>query len=398
MNIEDYRLPGYNAQARFVHNVMLLGKHREKKFLQRLYDKGILHLYDKYEPEQEHINEFFKFLDLFEAKYKGNFDLGLHYDGCDFYPYFKVLYPEFVITNSKGETHTIRDLVILHPVAFREGHVYTKHPQGGRLSKTLLEIAAGYQQSHLPGHSDWINTPFHTERFCVGGDTDVSRMIAEFEVEMDWDRYELYLFCIDSMITWESLEGAPYRRMNSVKHALNSRVTTVNSNYTIDIVDYIVINKIPLDVDFYVDQGLFKIKPNQRANEFIKSIVLKKFNFLTYKSILVTRVSNTFNEFLQMKADSQPENSYEIQATKHYTIFRGEKVFAKRIKEDSRNEKPTPIEEYIVYPKFLKDVLKQLESRIYSKAVTKSGIKIYNSLDNANRNPAPDPVPVQVYF
>ena len=384
-----------------IHNAMLMGSHRNKKFLQWLFDNKYLYFYNDAEVNQRSTSEFFKLLDLFEAKYKENWDLGFEYiGGNDFRPYLKVIYPKFTITNTANESHLIKDLIVIHKIGFsdRSNSIYTYQPQGGRLSKTKLEIASGYQQSHLPSHSGWRDLPFNTETFCVGGDTDVSRMIAEFEVEMDWDRYELYLFCIDSMITWESLEGAPYRRMSTVKHALNSRVTSVNSNNVRDIVDCIIMNKVPLDVDFYVDQGLFRIKPNERANQFIKTIILREFNFTKYRSMLVTRVPNTFDEFLQLKAENQPGADYEIVAKSHYTIFRGEKVFAKKIKEDSRNEKPTPIEEYIVYPKLLKDVLKQLESRIYSKAVTKSGIKIYNSLDNANRSPAPDPIPVQVYF
>jgi hypothetical protein len=393
MNIEDYRLPNYSAQTRFVHNAMLLGKHREKKFLQRLYDKGILHLYDKYEPEQEYINQFFQFLDLFEAKYKDNFDLGLYYDGCDFYPYFKVLYPEFVITNSNGESHIIRDLVIIHQVAYKEGHVYTKHPYGGRLSKTLLEIAGSYQQSHLGSRSSWNVNPFNDySTFCVGGDTDVSRMIAEFQVEIDWDRYELYLFCIDSMITWESLEGVPYIKMATIKNALNNRVTSANRNYVTRVISYIEKEKLPLDVNFYIADNRFKIKPDERANAFIKDIVLKVCNFSEYKSILVTRVPNTFDQFLQMKAEGANVSSFEIKATDQYMIFRGDKRYARMIKEDQRQEKPLSIDDYNVYPNFLKDVLKQLECRIYEKAVTKSGTKIQNSRSNANRSVTSDTV------
>lgn len=377
MNIEDYKLPGYNVQARFVHNAMLLGKHRDKKFLQRLYDKRILHLYDRYEPEQSHIDEFFRFLDLFEAKYKDNFDLGLHYDGYDFYPYFKVLYPEFIITNSKGREHTIRDLVVIHEVAYKDGHVYTKHPMGGRLSKTLLEIAAGYQQSHLNSRGSWNKNPFNDyNRFCVGGDTDVSRMIAEFEVEIDWDRYELYLFCIDSMVTWESLEGVPYIRMEVIENALNNRVTTVNKSYVNRVVSYIEKEKLPLDVNFYIAGNRYRIRPDERANAFVKDIILKVCNFSEYKSILVSRVPNTFDQFLQMKAKGAFTSEFEVKAKEQYMIFRGEKRYAKMIKKDQRQEQTLNIEDYNVYPNFLKDVLKQLECRIYEKAVTKSGIKI----------------------
>lgn len=395
MNIEDYKLPNYNAQAKFVHNTMLLGRHRNKKFLQRLYDKGILHLYDRYEPEQSHIDEFFRFLDLFEAKYKDNFDLGLHYDGCDFYPYFKVIYPEFIITNSYRREHTIRDLVVIHQVAYRNGHVYTKHPMGGRLSKTLLEIVAGYQQSHLGSRSGWNKNPFNDySRFCVGGDTDVSRMIAEFEVEIDWDRYELYLFCIDSMITWESLEGVPYIKIQVIPEALNNLVTAVSKHCINKVVNYIEREKLPLDVNFYIAGNRYRIRPDERANAFIKEIVLKVCNFSEYKNILVSRVPNTFNQFLQMKAEGTNISEFEIQVKDQYMIFRGEKRYAKMIKKDQREEQTLYIEDYNVYPNFLKDVLKQFECRIYEKAVTKSGIKIQNSRNNANRSVTSDTVSV----
>lgn len=393
MNIEDYRLPGYNAHTRFVHNAMLLGKHRNKKFLQRLYDKGILHLYDRYEPEQSHIDEFFRFLDLFEAKYKDNFDLGLHYDGCDFYPYFKVIYPEFIITNSTGREHTIRDLVVIHEVAYNNGHVYTKHPRGGRLSKTMLEIAAGYQQSHLGSRSDWNKYPFNDyKRFCVGGDTDVSRMITEFEVEIDWDRYELYLFCIDSMITWESLEGVPYIKMEVIKNALNNKVKSVTVSHVNKVINYIEKEKFPLDVNFYIAGNRYRIRPDERANNFVKNIVLKVCNFSEYKSILVSRVPNTFDEFLQMKTEGANTSEFEVKVKDQYMIFRGEKRYAKMIKKDQRQEQTLNIEDYNVYPNFLKDVLKQLECRIYEKAVTKSGIRIQNSRSNANRSVTSDTI------
>jgi hypothetical protein len=95
-----------------------------------------------------------------------------------------------------------------------------------------------------------------------------------------------------------------------------------------------------------------------------------------------------------MKAEQQAEQDFDVTAHTEYTIFRGKKVFAKLIKEDTRNEPVVPLENLIVYPNFLKDVLSQLESRIYSKAVTKSGVKIYHSLSNANRSVSSDSVSV----
>jgi hypothetical protein len=394
MNISDHPLASYDRLSKIVHNAMLMNTHKDKNFLQFLFDKDKL-LFDR--PNQKAINEFYKLLNLFDAKYKDLYDLGFTYDGFRFYPYFKVFYPEFTITNSHGDSHKIKDLVIVHRIAYNsnnEGHIYTKRPFGGRFSLTKLEIASSYQQSHLPGISDWNKRPFDTTRFCVGGDTDVSRMIAEFEVEMDWDRYELYLFCIDSMITWESLEGVPYRKIKDIKNALNNKVNSVTASDVSTLVSKILNDKIPLDVDFYIEKRRYRIRPNERANEFVKNLVLQNFTFDQYKNILVSRVPNTFSEFLQGRAEQQPKRSFEFTFPREYTIFRGKKVFAKLIKEDTRNEAIVSLENLIIYPKFLKHVLSQLESRIYSKAVIQSGIKIHNSLGNANRSITSDSVSV----
>lgn len=397
MHISDHHLATYDGLNKIVHNAMLMNTHKDKDFLQFLFDKGMLHFERYNNPNQKAVNEFYRLLDLFDAKYKNLYDLGFTFDGSSFYPYFKVLYPKFTITNTNGDLHTIKDLVVIHTVAYNPnngGHIYTKHPMGGRLSKTKLEIAACYQQSHLSGHNEWNKQPFYVSSFCVGGDTDVSRMIAEFEVEMDWDRYELYLFCVDSMITWESLEGVPYRKMRDIKNALNNKVTSANQNQVNTLVNRIIKDKIPLDLDFYIDKGLYRIRPNEKADEFVKNLVLQCFDFDKYKFILVSRVPNTFNEFLQMKAEQATEKQFNITVPDQYTLFRGKKVFAKLIKEDTRNEPVVSLENLIVYPNFLKDVLSQLESRIYGKAVTKSGIKIYNSFSNAPRSVSSDTVSV----
>jgi hypothetical protein len=91
-------------------------------------------------------------------------------------------------------------------------------------------------------------------------------------------------------------------------------------------------------------------------------------------------------------------NLNRIVATEEYTIFRGRKIYPKIIKEDRRNQKPISIEDYIVYPNFLENVIRKLESRIYEKAVIKSTTAIQNTSSNANRSTASNPVPVQVYF
>lgn len=384
----------------FLNNATLMGLHKNKKFLGRLFDKNLISIPGSLPNHIDKVKEdFFKILDLFEEKYKDQADLGFHFDRDLYIPYFKVLYPKFTISNSEGRTHQIRDLFVFHSFKYSNDSVHPYKLEGGRFSKTEQEIISNYQQSHLGSCGQWTTNPFYCSNFCIGSNTDVSLMMAEFEVEMDFDRYELFLFCVDSMITWESLEGVPYIKMEVIEKAGSDRVTSSKENYENQVITHILAEKLPLDVDFYVSEGVYKIHPNLRASEFIKEIVLKLFTFDVAKTILVTKTPNTFNTYLQMKAEGAVAKELnKLVATEDYTIFRGRKIFAKIVKEDKRNEVPVSIDDYIVYPKFLENVLRKLEHRIYEKAVVKSATQIHNSSNNAYRGVASDSVLVQEYF
>ena len=385
----------------FLNNATLMGLHKNKKFLSYLFDKRRIYIRGSQGIEQSHIDkikqDFFRILDLFEEKYKGQADLGFHFDKTlNFYmPYFKVFYPEFTISNSQNRTHEIKDLFVFHSFRYSHGSVHPYKLEGGRFSKTDLETTCGYQQSHLGSYKDWKSSPFYCSNFCIGSDTDVSLMLAEFEVEMDFDRYELFLFCVDSMITWESLEGVPYMKMENIKNANSNRVMSSQERDENKLIDYIIKEKIPLNVDFYVADNVYRMHPNLRASDFIKQIVLRLFTFDAAKSILVTKTPNTFDTYLQMKAEGAVAKKLnKLVATEDYTIFRGRKIFAKIVKEDKRNETPVSIDDYIVYPKFLENVLRKLESRIYEKAVVKSATEIHNSSSNAHRSVTSDTISV----
>lgn len=396
-SIKDNNLD-QNPIKTILNNATLLGTHKNKRFLGKLFDKEIIQIRGASGVQKDLIkSQFFAILDLFEAKYKGEADLGFHYDQQSgyFMPYFKVLYSKFTITNSKGRCHEIRDLFVYHSFKFTNGSIHPYKLEGGRFSKTDLEISSSYQQSHLSSHGSWRDNPFYCSYFCIGSDTDVSLMMAEFEVQMDFDRYELFLFCVDSMITWESLEGVPFIRMEVVNNANSNRVMNSNAAYEKSLVDWIMQEKIPLDVDFYVADGIYKIHPNLRASDFIKKIVLKEFTFSVAKTILVTRTPNTFDTYLQMKPQGTVAKTMnKINATDEYTIFRGRKIYAKIVKEDKRSENSVSIDDYIVYPKFLENVLRKLESRIYEKAVVQSTIAIQNSSSNAYKGVTSDTVSV----
>ncbi len=394
MDIRDNFYEKRTAFDRLLHNATLMGTHKSKKFLGKLFDERKLHIRGlSRDMVEKGKADFFLLLDIFEEKYKEQADLGFYRESGLLYPCFKVIYPEFVITNSKGRRHTIKDLIVLHSFNFSNGCIHPSQLEGGRLSKTNLEILSGYQQSHLGSFSIWPTEPLYISKFCVGSATDVSLMLAEFEVEMDFDRYELFLFCVDSMITWESLEGVPYIKMETIANAGSKRITNSTRYLEDTIVTKILERKLPLKLDFYVDEGRYKIYPNLKANDFIKEVVSNTLTFADLKKVLVTRTPNTFDNFLELKAEGAVQiRSTKITSTDHYTLFRGKKVYPKVIKEDRRQQSATSVDDTVVYPKFLENVLRKLEKRIYEQTVTKSTVELINTRNNAFRGTTSDTV------
>ena len=389
MNITNYISSGEHL-LNLIHNATLMGCHKSPKFIQFLVKNDFV--FRGVDCDNK-LNNLIRAIDLFEEKYEDKVELHWIRKGFNNYaPVFKVLYPKFNIINSEGKSHEIRDLFVLHEFYYSSFGSFTIHrPEGGRLSKTVEEVVSGYQQSHLTSHSEWLSSPLDATSFCLGNSTDVAMMLAEFEAELDWDRLELYLYCVDSMISWESLEGVPYRYISSIKNSTSPSVGSYDTRNAERIVQRILSNKIPLDVDFYVKDSRYRIATNKRASNFIKEVVLERLEISAYKNILVTVDPNNCQRYLAMGTTSISKGM-EIINKEHYTIFRGKKVYPRVIKEKQEKEKQVSIEDYIIYPKFLEHVCRELEYKIYEKAVANSAARYLSTISDANRSVASDTV------
>ena len=392
MNINDNTYDSDYEERILVHNAVLMGLHYNRKWLTWMFKSRRITV--KVSPGSDRAIEhilvsLFKLMDIFEAKYGDKCDFSLHYDSSQsrYVPIFKVIYDDFVIRNSRSRQHTIKGLFVIHHFEYREEHLRPKRMFGGRIKKNILEVASAYQQSHLTSvnSNTYLSNPFYSSQFCIGGDTDVSRMLAEFKVDMDYDRYELFLYTVDSMVQWESLEGIPYIKMEVIENSLSGIVTSSSTREEMDLFNYLLKKEIPLDFDYYISEGTYKIKPNRKASDVLKEAVLKAFRFNTYKGILVTTVDN--KTFVQMRADGeilQQQYKFDHKGKQAaYTIFRGQKIYPKILSIDTRHQQKVSIEDYIIYPKFLENVIRKIESRIYEKAVAKNATKLSSATNNA---------------
>lgn len=125
-------------------------------------------------------------------------------------------YPQLEITNSRGGKQVMNDMYIkiqLNP--FLTG-LYNTYFMGMRTTYTFAEFSSQYNFSHL--HSS--PSSFVWDYFCLG-DTDFAIMSRSLAVEFEANKFELFLHQLGSYLSWESLEGGPYKKIGEI-HASGS--------------------------------------------------------------------------------------------------------------------------------------------------------------------------------
>jgi len=379
-----------NNREKILENAYLLGFSTNRKWFEKIlhFGWGTSDGVDCRDTQITFYKEsMLKMFDIFKGHYKDNFDVQLVKSTI----LFKVLYPEFIIKNSEGKQSLIRDLLVIHTFTYSptSKNIFPNRIQGMRLTRTSEEIYSGYNHSHLGSSSydNYCSSPFNIRSFCVGNSTDISLLESEFFVEMDWNRAELFLFVVDSMVEWESLEGTPYIRMTKIQDQNYQILTGFDTLRADEISKWIIASKEVVDVDFYYAEGKYRIKPNKKASDYIKRFVLERFNPSTQRNILCT-YNYALQSFIGMDVKNvikgRPEVHSNSQGIKPYNIFNGVKRYCKAIETspEERKAKKIPIEDYIIYPKFLNYVIRDLEQKLYKKTSTRSAIAHYNSINN----------------
>lgn len=125
-----------------------------------------------------------------------------------------IWFPKETISNSKGQKHTIYDLYI--KVEFINSKFVDMKTI--RTSFTLAELSSGYSHSHSPRASYVQDAPickYTEERSCCLGTGPLEQLMGDYI-----NPYLLMSLCIyiEKWVRWESLEGRPYIKMETIEN------------------------------------------------------------------------------------------------------------------------------------------------------------------------------------
>lgn len=195
----------------------------------------------KFKHYQPIIGEMLTVLNNYHREYSINFSedsIALE-NGTWKFVMFNIIihYPEETIRNSKGDTHTIKDLFInLRICKYASGDKFCLTLTGGlRTTFTPEEFSCGFIQSHIHPLTDVFSTrALHTKfssfkSICLGS-SELRMSYIAFNSENNVDTFELLLHSLDAFIKWESLDGGPYWRIENIRYRSKDVVSIDNSS------------------------------------------------------------------------------------------------------------------------------------------------------------------------
>ena len=314
-----------------------------------------------------------------------------------------ILFEEIVITNSRAKTHTIKDLLVAIELRNDSNRrLKVERLKGGRLSLTYAEFQSNYFHSHLSvdcqrlNRGDYIVAPFFTT-FCTGsGEINIyqSNINGDGFTERNFIAFAMQIM---TLVTWESLEGMPYRHMDNIRvrpssgsyfhHSENQHSEPIYRKLLTNLIE----NQITPDIDVILNSNSsFEVVDNEK--------VLKLINELPFtadeKAIFLCSPVPGTNNTHYYKYNSTPGFNSVPTYTSSY-IFRGETKQFTVGSAPSANATTTAEIEYKLHPNVVNYVKKKLQYELNKKRIRQSTINRYKvKPSDAGESVQSDPVPV----
>lgn len=169
---------------------------------------------------------------------------------------FTTVFHDITISNSNKASHYIGDIYVRF-LCTNNGLI--RDIQGARHTFTEAEIDASYTHSHISGA---CSTSFGT--FCLGSGPLTRFNFADYHEPSEGEAM-LFIILLKELVSWESLEGVPYKRISSIGGFSNpfkfeeQRLKSIIDLTTYDTIEFIISNgRVKVDRGWVQKQ----LKPN----------------------------------------------------------------------------------------------------------------------------------------
>ena len=304
-----------------------------------------------------------------------------------------ILFPEINITNRNQKTHLIKDLLVSVRIYNHENrNLRLNSLVGGRLTLSYAEYQSDYFHSHLSTTKSAISSGMtlpYMDSFCTGsGEINIYQADINGEGFTE-ERFIRYAMQIMSLVSYESIEGTPYRYIRSISvrphsgrhyNADNSRKLRFKNKV---ISYYKQEDKIPV-IDIHIDStNSYYISDNETFKNFIYSIPFNDED----KNWFFCSLGENNNYYAYNSAPG-----FTTPPTVRTTfIFRSE---VKNMVIESAPEGVNTVN-YIVHPNLIKYLKEEIEYELNKNKIRKSTVDRYTTeFSDATESVQPNSVPM----
>lgn len=266
-----------------------------------------------------------------------------------------VHYPEVTITNTVELSHVMKDIYIKF-IFYIDSRLNKRVVSLGfaRTTSTDVEVSKNYQFSHVSSNSigTWTND------FCFGG-------VGLASTYNNLTRGNLkgltsFLFGFEDYLKWESIEGSPYRHLNSLldKEKYRKYEMSLMESQRKEIYFNVLQKFNDFNYIYNLVEGKNTIKLSQDFVNSIESYLTAKYSEHVY--YLINGTSCKLNS-------GYDSSSYRRDGKESEVFFKGERKKIKIIK--TQEDIVIPDKKIHVY--ILNYVIQELENNLYNYIINK---------------------------
>ena len=379
--------------------IQLSGNIRNVSWFTHQFEKGRIYMRGSSEVMSQDVFDKFKTAiriinDIYENSWDINFEVSSHNNKLKIeIQGIYILFPIVNITNRNNNRHTIKDLLVeIKLNSYRNQNIKIDYLKGGRLTLSYAEYQSDYFHSHLSITKSAISrgmTLPYMDSFCTGsGEINIYQADINGEGFTE-ERFMRYALQILSLVSYESVEGTPYRYMDRIRTHSRSGSYFHLDNRRKELFFQKVINwykqseTIP-NIDITIDStDSYSVAQNENFQKFVEEVDYEVSDKDRFFCIL-----------------GENNNYYAYNSTPGFTtpptvrttfIFRSE---VKNIVIEPAPQGNTTVT-HIIHPNLIKYLKEKIEYELNKGKIRKSTIDRYSvKLSDATESIQSDPVPV----
>ena len=363
--------------------IQLSGNIRNVSWFTHQFEKGRIYMRGSSEVMSQNVFNKFKSAiriinDIYENSWDINFEVSSHNNKLKIeIQGIYILFPIVNITNRDNNRHTIKDLLVEIRLYNRGNqNIRIDSLKGGRLTLSYAEYQSDYFHSHLSTTKGVISSGMtlpYMSSFCTG-----SGEINIFQCNINGDgfteeRFMRYAMQILSLVSYESIEGTPYRYMNRIGTHSRSGSYFHLDNRRKELFFQKVINwykqteTIP-NIDITIDStNSYSVAQNENFQKFVEKVDYEDNDKARFFCILGE--NNNYYAYNSAPVFTTPPT---VRTT---FIFRSE---VKNMVIEPAPQGNTTVT-HIIHPSLIKHLKEEIEYELNKGKIRKSTIDRYTS-------------------